>query len=494
MKHPYKLARLVVAGALASALGCAKAPVQKPQAEAAPPPPPADAQEFRATIPQGGPVPALHAPVAERRVLDNGLTVLVVPKHDLPLVSVHVVLKSGSAADPRARPGLAGFVAEMLKAGTKTRSASAIAEEVENHGATLNIGVDEDTTSLTFTALTSNYQPVLDVATDVLLHPAFAKSELERARKRRLAALEQQKDSPSSTASRVFAKVVFGNHPYGHTVLGDEKAVAAISRKDLQTYFAAHFRPSNAAVVVVGDVAVDEALAAIKDRLGGWTGSKGAEAAPVKPTPEPAALVLVDRPDAPQSQVRIGELGVARSTPDYYSLVIANAILGGMFNSRINMNLREDKGYTYGAHSVFDFRRGQGPFVVYTGVRTDVTAPAITEVLREIERMRESEVTDDELTHAKNSYSLSLPGYFQDVRGIAGMMANIFVFDLPLDYYQKLPDNIARVTKADVSRVAREYLHPEQLSIVVVGNRSKVEDGLKLLDRGEVQLRNADGT
>jgi zinc protease len=475
------------------AIGCGGNNTAKQEPSVAPAP--AVEQSFRAQPPAPGPTPELVAPVPTKTVLDNGLTVLTYQKKGLPLVYVEVAVKAGSAADPEALPGLAGFTADMLKQGTKTRSASQIAEEVETLGSGIGVEVDEDSTSVSFSALAQNFAPVFDVAADVLLNPAFANEEVERSRKRRLGSLAEVRDDPHSAVWRVFKRTIFGDTPYGHTVIGEEKAIAKISAKDLRGFYDKVYAPANAAIVVVGDVSDADAVAEVKKRLGGWKPAKGAAPTtpPKAPEPNDAALVLVNKRDAPQSQLNIGHLGVPRDHPDYFSLVLCNAILGGQFNSRINMNLREDKGYTYGARSQFEFWRGAGPFVVSTAVRTDVTAPAIQEVLKEIDHMRASDVTPEELSNAKSRYSLSLPGYFQTVGAIGSMFSGLYLFNLPLDYYQRLPENIAKVTVADVRRVAEQHLKPQALSIVVVGDKQKVISALGDLQRGAVELRDADG-
>lgn len=488
--------QLLCVALLGTALGCGSSKKDQAPAQPAPAATPAQADDaFRATPPAPAPAPALHAPVPVKRVLANGLTVLSVPKPGLPLVNLSVVIRSGSAQDPKGMEGLAGFTGEMLKAGTAKYKAEAVADETETRGVSIDVDVDEDAITVSTTSLKDNFAPVFDIVTDILQHAAFDPKEMEHERRMRLAALQQANDDPQRAATRVFRKVVYGDHPYGHTTLGTEAAIKKMGRKDLQSYFAKHFRPANAAVVVVGDLTVDEAVAEVEKRLGaaGWKGAPGSQAAPAKPVELPAGLSLVPRPDAPQSQLFIGHLGAARSDPDYFGIVLTNAILGGLFNSRINMNLREAHGYTYGARSYFNFMRERGPFFVATGVRTDVTDLAIKEVLKEIDGMRTGEVTAEELANAKNRYSLSLPGYFQTVDGIAGMIANLYLFDLPLDYFQKLPDQINAVTAADVLRIAKSHLTPEKLSIVVVGDKSHVEAGLGDLQRGPVQLRDNEG-
>lgn len=449
---------------------------------------------FRASAPPpSGPAPVIRAPVPTRTTLDNGLTVLTVHKPGLPLVSLAVIVRSGSAADPSARPGVAGFVAEAMRTGTKTRTAEQIADEVETRGAVLHASASEDSLTIEVTALEENFPAVFDVLADVLMNPKFDAKEIERVRRRRLGRLAQSMDDPRSTAGRVFRRVVFGDHPYGHRVIGTEASLNKIARKDLTTFYGSHLRPSNAAVVVVGSLDDESALEHVRQRLGSWQGGNGTTEPPSDAQYLTPAVVLIGRDKAPQSQLRIGHLGVQRSHQDYFPLVMCNAILGGLFNSRINMNLREDKGYTYGARSAFDFLRSRGSFVVATGVETGVTLPAIREILKEIATIRDADVSAEELNNAKSRYSLSLAGYFQTVDAVASMIGNIYAYDLPLDYYQKLPERIGRVTIEDVRRVAQAHLQPDKLSIVVVGDAKEVKDSLAELKRGDVQSRDAAG-
>jgi zinc protease len=459
-------------------------------------PAPAD-DSFRATPPAPGPLRQVRAPVPVREVLENGLTVLVVPKRDLPLVHVDIVILGGASRDPAGLPGLAAFVADMLKEGTKTRDAKTIADEVESLGASLDVGAEADLVGLSFTALAESFTPVLSVAADVLRHSVFSPTEIERVRKRRLAALAEEEDDPPTAASNLLLRVVMGDHPYGHPASGTKGAVAHLGRGDLVRYADTYVRPGNCAVVLVGDLTPEAALAAVRQQLGSWKGRGGREPpvpAPLPaPVPQPPIIAMMDRREAPQTQVRVGELGVARTDADYFPLLVANDILGGMFNSRINQDLREDKGLTYGAASAFDFWRAPGPFYVAAAVRTDGTGEAVRDILQEIERMRTSDVSERELLEAKNSLSLSLPGELETVGRIAGMMANLFIYDLPLDYYTTVPERISAVDLADVRRVAVRHWHPERLSLVVVGDRALIEADLAKLGRGTPVLRTPEG-
>jgi zinc protease len=452
------------------------------------PTPAAAGDTWRSTPPPGGPAPQLVAPVPERHVLDNGLTVLLVRRPTLPLARISVVVRAGSALDPASRPGLASFLGEMLRAGTTTRTAAEISDAIETMGSELEIDVEEDALSLGATVLDATFAEALDIIADVTLNPAFAAAEVTRVRGERLAALAQAEDDPSYRAMSVLRRVLYPGHGYGHLVLGSAASLAAVTDADLRAFYAAHVRPANATVIVVGSVAPEIALAAVAGRFGGWRGTPGSTAPAGDATAVAPAVIAVNKAGAPQSELCIGHVGVPRSHSDYFALVIANSILGGSFNSRINMNLREDKGYTYGARSAFDFMRGPGPFVVTTAVESPATAAAIREVIKEIITLREADATREELSNAKSRYSVSLPGYFQAVETIAMMMGNIVIFDLPLDYYQRLPERIAAVGLADVRRVAVEHLQPGNLAVVVVGDAPTVVPARAELGRGEVTV------
>ena len=465
------------------------------QKKAAPPPEVAakPSDTWRNDVPKAGPQPALHAPVPQKQTLSNGLTVLTHEKSGLPLLTAQVVIRSGSAQDPPKLPGLASFTAEMLRAGTLKRTAEAISKEVESRGTSIDIETDEDAITISVTALKENFDAVFEVVADVVQHARFVPEEVERTRRQRLESIRLSQDAPAYVANYVFRQALYGSHPYGHAPLGTREAIEKIKHHDLFGFYTHFFQPSNAGVVVVGDLPAAAAVKLVENRLGLWKGATEAQKAPPVPEPGKSEVLLVDRPDAPQSQLVLGMLAASRSDPDYYTLGVLNSILGGAFNSRINMNLREDKGYTYGARSYFDFMRGRGPFFVQTGVRTDATAPAIREVLREIDGIRQADVSDEELNNAKNRYILSLPGLFQGVDGISDNIATLFVYDLPLDNLQKIPEHVSAISKADVRRVAQKFLDPGQLIIVVNGDKAKIGESLDGLQRGAVRQTNAEG-
>lgn len=442
----------------------------------------------RKKVPEPGPAPTLRAPVPTRLVLDNGLTVLVIEKRDLPLVGLRVVVRSGSADDPASLPGLAGFVADMLKAGTKKRNAETLAASVESLGADLAMGAGDDSTTLTAAVMTQHFPALFEVVADVITNSTFAPAELDRTREKRLTALKQEVDNPARLATRTMREVVFGAHPYGHTALGTRASLTALRQRDLAAFFETHFRPDNIGIIVVGDIDTAGAQALVAQHLGSWKRRAVTTTPRAAATRLPRRIVLVDRPGAPQSQLVVTQLGLERTSPDYFASVLTNMVLGGQFNSRLNMKLREEKGYTYGASSNFEYARAPGAFFAQAAVRTDVTAEAAAEMLREIARLGKDGVTQAELDAARTGFTQALPGYFQTVHAIAQVVGNIFVFDLPLDYYRVLPDALARITVDDVQRLARERLDPDKLSIVVVGDRNHVAPALGDLGRGTVEV------
>lgn len=452
-----------------------------------------DRDAFRNTVPVAESAPALNLPTPERTTLDNGLGLWVFPKRDLPLVQVVALIKSGSAADPKGQEGLASLTAEVMRRGTRGRSSQAIALEVENLGGSLDVGVQDDATVLEVGALTQNIGPVLDVMADVLQNASFERDAFERAQKQRLTELLQLQSEPRACAQTVFRKVAFGAHPYGHTGRGSPRSVRGLHPATLAHFYAQHMLPTNTQIIVVGDVSTEEAKAMIEARLGAWRGNHVPLPAPRPPQAMPREIALVHRPEAAQAQLSVGGIGLSRNDPDYYPAVLANAVLGGLFNSRLNMNLREDKGWTYGVRSMFAFLRAPGPFVISTSIRNDAAVAGITEIFKEIVRMRDEEVSAEELTAAKNRFALSLPANFESIDGLAQMISTLALHDLPLEHYRELPAALARVTAQDVQRVMREHIVPENLHVVVVGDAHELQAPLTALKLGRVRLRDGEG-
>lgn len=447
---------------------------------------PRDATGPHASAPTAGAEPDFVAPIPTEILLPNGLRVLVVPQRDLPLVHVRLLLRGGSAIDPPTLPGLAAFYAEMLRTGTETLGSEALADAFESLGTRLAVDADYESVEMAATVLTTHAARLTELMADVVLHPAFASGELERVRRQLTVGLQQERDEPRALAERLFWHVAYGAHPYGHAVSGSSSALARVTREDVVAYGDRVARAKNATLVLVGDLDETQAAELAHRVFGNWAAGARIDdvAAPIATAP---GVYVIDQPEAAQSQLRVGSLGVARSDPDRDALLLCNAVLGGQFNSRINMNLREDKGYTYGAFSHFAFMRQPGPFVVSTGVRTDTSAAALDEILREIAAMREAAVTQQELNDARNLYVLSLPSAFQTVGGVASSVAQLALYDLPLDHLRTLPQRLAAITPDDILRVARQHLHLDAMSIVVVGDRKLIEKSLEELRRGPPQ-------
>jgi zinc protease len=446
-------------------------------------------QDWRAKAPAAGPASKLTLPVPQRFVLANGLNVYLVEQHKLPVVSANLVVLSGSETNPIGKPGLAAFAADMLDEGTQRRSALEIANDAAQIGAMLATGSTSDSSTATVRTLKSSVDKAFDLLSDVSLHPAFAQKEIDRVRNDRLTQLVQQRDNPNAIATRVFNDVVYGKqHPYGYIELGTQKSLQTLTRQDLEDFWKGGYVPANAALVIAGDVSPSESRILAEKYFGAWQGKSTASSLPETQPAGERRIVIVDRSAAPQTALRIGAVGVPRASADYVPLQVMNTTLGGLFASRINMNLREKNGYTYGAKSMFSFRRGPGPFVVGTSVRTDVTAPAVKEVFNELTRIRAESVTPEELLLAKDSFARSLPGQFETTPDAAASIGQLFIYSLPLDYYSTLPKQIDAMLATDVQRVAGRYLTPDKMVIVAVGDRSKIEPELKQLGLGPLTV------
>jgi zinc protease len=451
-------------------------------------------EAWRRTPPKPGPAPRFTLPQGESFKLPNGLTVIVHPNPALPLVAAELVVKSGSDANPSDQPGLAGFTAQMLDEGTVTRSAPRIADEIAQLGAFLGSAASSDASTVSLLALRSTFPQALDVLADVVLHPAFPTAEVERQRASRIGELTQQRDDPALVAAVAAAGALYGpDHPYGYGQLGTEQAIRATTREDIVRFWRRHYLPGNAALVVSGDITADELRALATARFGGWGRADAAVSSVGDPSGTKARLVIVDKPGAPQTALRVTTVAAARRTPDYPAMQVMNAALGGLFSSRINLNLREDKGYSYGVFSAFRYDRTPGPFIIAGSVRTDVTGPAVSEIFKEVNGMRDKPLPAAELAGARDSQVYSLPGQFETNSGIGASLADTFVFDLPADYWRTLPDRYRAVTAAQVQAAAQKYLKPDQLKVIAVGDRAAILPQLQKLGLGQPEVRDVDG-
>jgi zinc protease len=449
----------------------------------------------RTRPPATGPAPELKLPTVEKRQLSNGLAVWIVEMHEVPLVQLNLVVRGGSASDPPGRFGIASLTASMLAEGAGTRSALEIADAIDFLGGSLSTSSGIDSASVRLQVPVARLADALPVMGDVALRPTFPPEDLERLRRERLTSLLQARDDPASIASLAFSRVVYGPaHRYGTATIGTTEALKAFTRDDLWAFYSSVYRPDNATLLVVGDVAPDAVMPLLEGSFGSWQ-------APAKPAPpvtlpnrdQPARrrVYLIDKPGSAQSQIRVGWIGVARSTPDYFPLQVLNTVLGGSFTSRLNLNLRERRGYSYGAGSTFDMRLGPGPFTASAGVQTDKTAESLTEFFVELNAILEP-VPADELERAKNYVALRFPGGFETTGDISRRLEDMVVYGLPDDYFAKYIQGIQAVTADDVQRTARRHIRPDRLAVIVVGDRQVIEPRVRSLNLGPITVMTVD--
>ncbi len=444
---------------------------------------------FAANLPKAGPDPMFTLPKIQKSKLSNGMNVWIVPQPELPIVSMNLVIGTGGAANPDGKEGLAQLTATLIDDGTKSRSALDISNEEQDLGISMGVFSGWDSTNATLQTLTKHLDKALDLYADVVVNPVFPDKELETVKRRVLVGFLQRKDSAPAIAEIAYSKLLYGKgHPYGRSLDGNETSIGAIKREDLVEFYNAYYRPNNSTIIVVGDVKSDTLVPKLEKAFAGW---KAADV-PSSNVPAPKnfdkpGIYIVDKPGAAQSELRIGQIGVARDDPDYVPILVMNQILGGQFSARVNMNLREDKGYTYGARSGFSFRRGAGPFTASAGVQTAVTKESVVEFIKELNGIRGAiPVTQAELDYSKQSIIRGFPRTVETVGQIAGQLSNLVVYDLSDDYINDFLAKIAKVTIADVNRVANKYLTPDQMAIVIVGDRKVIEPGLlQIADWGD---------
>lgn len=455
-----------------------------PAASAAPAAPPR---------PAPGPPRPYHFPAFERRTLPNGLRLVVAPIRRLPVVSVAAVVDAGAAADPAGREGLAVLTARALDEGTASYDALALADRVERLGASLAAGADWDSAVVSLTTLTPKLADAFAVMAEVLARPTFPEREIARLREERLADLLHVRSDPGALADAAFAEAVYGPASrFGRPEGGGEAAVRALTRDAVAAFHAARYTPAATTLVVAGDVTADDAERLVAQALGDWRGGAPAPAAADdRPAAEGRRTRLVVKPDAVQCELRLGHVGPPRATPDYLPLAVMNSILGGLFNSRVNLNLRERHAFTYGARTGFDWRRSAGPFAAESAVASDKAVAATRELLAEIERMRDEPVAAEELSLATSYLDGVFPIRYETTSAVASALTALTIYELPDDYFDTYRDRVRAVTAADVQRVARAHLRPDALQLVVAGPAG-VEGELAALGVGPVAVTPAD--
>ncbi len=445
--------------------------------------------------PEPGPPRPYQFPAFERTTLENGLGVIVAPVRTFPMVTVMLVCDAGASAEPvgTGREGVANITARALLEGTKRRG-SDVTELFERLGTSIGAGADWDVASVAMTTLTPRLEDAMELFGEVILEPSFPERELERLRAERLSDILQLTAEPRGLANEMFSRVLYEPRSrYARPEDGSASSVRSITREDVESFYAARYQPSVSTLVVVGDVSVDDGVKLARRMLGGWSG-RASESPPVQAAPARTsrAVHLVPKPDAPQSEIRMGHVGLPRSHPDYFPVLVMNSVLGGLFSSRINLNLREVHAYTYGAFSGYAWRRGAGPFVVSTAVKSDVTAESAREILLEMERMRTDTISEDELSLATSYLGGVFPIRYETTDAIARALSAMVAYRLPPDYFDSYRDRVRAVTKVDVLQAADRHLHPEELQLLVVGDPAVVRSPLEELGFGPVELAPAD--
>jgi zinc protease len=461
-------------------------------------PPPASAEPWRNTVPTPGPPPATPLPNVERFTLANGLAVWLVESHRLPLVGASLVSRVGSGADPPDRPGLADLTTGTLDGGTTSRDALGMSRELEAAGATLSDDTSKDGTWLSATALTDHASAALDILADAVRNPTFPSDEVDRVRNADVVALQQSRDDADTVADTVAERAVFGaGDPYAHPAKGTVDGLGAVTLDDLRRAHDRAFTPATTALVLAGDITPAEARTLAEGAFGSWTGGTGSpapassavasaagpSASPPRQGPAPGRILLLDKPDSSQTALVLAAPGVARGDPDYETLLVTNEVFGGAFSSRLNQDLRETRGYTYGVFSRLKAMRLAGVLTITMDVQTPATADAVRETLVDADRLAASGVSADELTRARQSLSGSVPALFSTATDSLSTLRTLYLNDEPVDYYRQRPARLARITAGDVAVVARRWFEPGAFTVVAVGDRSAIAGPL-----GEVGL------
>lgn len=462
----------------------APAPVTTTVAEtpAPAPPPPPPVETFREKAPAASEARPYRFPDVERFTLANGMRVLVARTTNAPLVTVRAAVRSGASHDPTKKPGLATLTADLVDEGAGKRRAIELAEAIGDLGASLNAGADWDVSFVNLDILSSQLSKGFPIFADVVRYPRFESVDFERVKKERMTALVQQRDQAPAIASKRFSQFVYGNTAYGRPMGGTEASVESLTREDVKGFYKRHWVPNNVSLIITGDIDVATARSLAEEYFASWKrGPKVPTITVAAPSIARSQIFLVDRPAAVQSEILVGHAGVSRSTEDYFPLVTMNAILGGLFTSRLNLNLREKHGYTYGARSQFAFRTQPGPFSAGAAVRNAVTSESVKETVGELKRLRSGDITDAELDFAKNYLSGVFPATVQSASQLAQRITELELYNLPADYFDHYRERIAAVTKDDIARVAQKYVDPDKSVILVVGKASEVGEPLRAL-------------
>jgi zinc protease len=452
----------------------------------------------RSRLPEVGPDPAFRFPRIARHTLQNGLQVRTVEHPTVPVISMVVQVDGGAVADPPGREGLAAITADMLDEGTGSLSAIEVSEGLARIGAQYDADVGADATHVSLTTLQRFADRGAELLAQLLTQPSLRASDFDRVRQMRLDRLRQMKDLPSAVAERAFIRLMYGEHPYGHLTIGNAEALGETTLEDVTGFHAVRFRPSCTTITVAGPQTHDGLLRLVTQAFSGWSDVDTLVEAPQPPLDalQPlgeSRLTVVSREGAPQSELRIGHLSARRDSPDYPALLVMNAVLGGEFVSRLNLKLREEKGYTYGARSGFDWRRGIAPFALRASVHTAATADAISDCLAELDGIRGPRPPSErEMLLAKASLTRGYPRGFETAQQLVRSVARLALYGLPDTYFEEFVPRVQAVELADVMRVAEQYVDPARAVALVVGDYQAIAESLRSLGLGEPQLRPAD--
>ena len=446
----------------------------------------------RSRLPSLGADPDFAFPAIEKQTLSNGLQVWTVEHPAVPLITLLLLLPAGAAADPPSRPGLASLTGDLIDEGAGELSAIALHETLARIGARLDIDVGADASTIGVSGLARFADRAFEILADLALRPRFDPSEFERVRERRLARLLQLRDMPPAVADRTFVSLIYPDHPYGHLAVGTEESLRETTLDEVVAFHRRAYTLSKATLIVVGDGTHDQFVDLARCAFGAHQTGATEPVIDAAALPRPASpshhFALAHRPGAAQSELRVGQVATARNSPDYHALLVLNMVLGGQFVSRLNMKLREEKGYTYGARTSFDFRRGPGPFVLQVSVQTEVTADAIRQSLAEISAIRgERPPTGDELAGARAALTRGYPRSFETAGQIARAAAQLALYELPDDYFSTFVPRVREVNAESVGRAARRHIDPERLVAVVVGDRDRVLAPLEAAGLGPVR-------
>ena len=433
----------------------------------------------RSRLPFSGPEPVFVFPEIRRRRLPNGLDAWTAVHQEVPLVSVLVLVRAGAAFDPADRPGLAAITGDLLDEGCGDLDALALHETIGRLGAQIDTEAGADSTLVGLTALERSLAASLELLADMVSRPRMETRDFERVRDLRLNRLLQMREMPPAVADRVFTERLYGAHPYGHLSIGSESSLKAMDVGEARSFHQRMYHPSRVTVIAVGNGSHESLGDSIEAAFGGWHANPDAppnvDPATLPMPPGTTELVIVPRTGAPQSELRIGHVGVARTSTDYHALIALNLVLGGQFVSRINSNLRERKGYTYGARTSFEFRRGRGPFALHASVQSDATADAVREALAELRAIREERpVTAAELELGRAPLTRGYPRGFETAEQIGRAIAQIALYDLPDNYFTTFVPTVLALTPQDLTRAAVTHIDPSRLLTVVVGDRTRM--------------------